>query len=98
MRVAFHEEASADLFEAVRYYEERVHGLGHSLLEDVESAVRELSETPLSSPTIGPEVRRRVVHRFPYSLLYVVEVDRIVVLAVAHHKRRPGYWKSRLLP
>lgn len=98
MRVTFHEEASSDLFEAARYYEDRVQGLGHSLLEDVEHAVRDLSDSPLSSPTIGPEVRRRVVRRFPYSLLYVVETDRIVVMAVAHHKRRPGYWKSRLLP
>ena len=53
MLVIFHDEARAELFEAARYYEERGQGLGHALIEDVEQAVRELSESPLSCPTIG---------------------------------------------
>jgi plasmid stabilization system protein ParE len=98
MLVTFHEEARAELLEAARYYDERGKGLGHALIEDVEQAVQELSESPLSCPTIGTVLRRRIVRRFPYSLLYVVETERIVVMAVAHQKRRPGYWKYRLVP
>ena len=98
MLVIFHEEAGAELFEAARYYEERGQGLGYALIEDVEQAVRELSESPLSCPTIGTVLRRRIVRRFPYSLLYVVETERIVVMVVAHQKRRPGYWKYRIVP
>jgi plasmid stabilization system protein ParE len=98
MLVTFHEKAREELLEAAHYYEERGQGLGYALIEDVEQAVRELSEKPLSCPTIGTELRRRIVRRFPYSLLYVVETERIVVMAVAHQKRRPGYWKYRLVP
>ncbi len=98
MLVTFHEEAGEELLEAARYYEERGQGLGYALIEDVEQAVRELSESPLSGPTIGNVLRGRIVRRFPYSLLYVVETGRIVVVAVAHQKRRPGYWKYRLVP
>ena len=98
MLVTFHEEAEAELLEAARYYEERVSGLGHALIEDVELAVLDISSNPLSCPTVGAELRRRVVRRFPYSLLYFAETERIVVVAVAHQKRRPGYWKYRLVP
>lgn len=56
-------------------YEERGQGLGYALIEDVEQAARELSEKPLSCPKIGTGLRRRIVRRFPYSLLYVVETE-----------------------
>jgi toxin ParE1/3/4 len=98
MLVTFHEEARAELFEAARYYEERGQGLGHALIEDVEQAVRELLESPVACPMIGTVFRRRIIRRFPYSLLYVVETERIVIMAVAHQKRRPGYWRVRLNP
>ncbi len=98
MFVTFHEEAEAELLEAARYYEDRVQGLGQALIEDVEQATAELFENPLSCPTVGAELRRRIIRRFPYSLLYVAETERIVVVAVAHQKRRPGYWKYRLVP
>jgi hypothetical protein len=57
MLVTFHEEAREELLEAAHYYEERGQGLGYALIEDVEQAVRELSEKPLSCPTIGTELR-----------------------------------------
>lgn len=98
MFVTFHEEARAELLEAAHYYEERGQGLGYALIADVEQTVRELSESPLSCPTVGAVLRRRIVRKFPYSLLYVVDTERIVVMAVAHQKRRPEYWKYRLVP
>ena len=96
IRTTFHEEAKAELLDAVCYYEDRVVGLGHALVDDVEQAVREISASPCACPTIGDELRRRILRKFPYSLLYVEEPGRIRILAVAHHKRRPGYWKDRL--
>ena len=95
MRVTFHEEAKAEFLEAVRYYEDRVPGLGHALIDDVEQALREIPDSPSACPTIGAGIRRRILRKFPYSLLYVEEPGRIRILAVAHHRRRPGYWKDR---
>ena len=95
-RVFFHEDARSELHESAHYYEDRVQGLGKALVDDVDNGVREILENPLASPLVGSEMRRKVLRRFPFSLLYVVEPDRIRIIAVAHHKRRPEYWRYRL--
>ena len=94
-RISFHEDAEAELIEAARYYEERASGLGFAFLEDVDKAVSAVSDHPLSCQLVGREVRHKLLTRFPYSLLYVIEPNHIRVLAIAHHKRRPGYWHHR---
>ncbi len=95
-QAAFHEEADAEVNEAVRYSAGRAPGLGLTFLEDVEQAVDQVLATPEACQLAGDEVRRKLLRRFPYSLLYVIEADRIRVMAVTHHQRRPGYWISRL--
>jgi hypothetical protein len=55
--------------------------------------MREVEEAPLRWPEFDPCVRPQLLGKFPYALLYTVERDLIVVLAVMHHRRRPGYWK-----
>lgn len=95
MGVVFHARATTEAIEAFRYYEERVPGLGVSFLLDLGEAGRLIGEHPEASPLVGEEIRRKLCRRFPYSLLYTVEPERILVLAVAHHKRRPGYWQER---
>ena len=62
-----------------------------SCLDAVEDAVDKILENPEAYQLVGDEVRHKLLMRFPYSLLYVVEPDRIRVVAVAHQKRRPGY-------
>lgn len=71
-------------------------GLGVLFLGALEGAVQTILAHPEAYQLVGSEIRRYLVRRFPYSLLYVVESDRIRVLAVAHQKRRPGYWRTRL--
>jgi plasmid stabilization system protein ParE len=93
--VSFHDDAEAELIEAARYYEAKSTGLGAALVVEVAEAAEELRENPESWQLVATEVRRRVLRRFPYSLLYVVEPDRIRVLAVSHNRRRPGYWSRR---
>lgn len=94
--LTFHEEAGVEVNEAATYYEERMPGLGVLFLGALEEAVQTILAHPEASQLVGSEIRRYLVRRFPYSLLYVVESDRIRVLAVAHQKRRPGYWRTRL--
>jgi plasmid stabilization system protein ParE len=93
--VSFHEDAEAELVEAARYYEAKSAGLGGALVIEVAEAAEGLRENPESWQLVATEVRRRVLRRFPYSLLYVVEPDRIRVLAVSHSRRRPSYWSRR---
>ena len=95
-QVTFHEEADVEVNEAARYYEGRAPGLGLLFLAAVGEAVKEALANPEAFQLVGDEVRHKLIRRFPYSLLNVIEADRIRVLAVAHQKRRPGYWRHRL--
>jgi len=95
-KVTFHEDAESEMMEAAQYYEEKANGLGLSFLDTVEQAVDQVLENPLSCQLVGDRIRHKILRRFPYSLLYMVEPDLIRILAVAHHKRRPGYWRYRL--
>lgn len=91
----FHEEAEAELTEAARYYESQSLGLGTAFLLAVEVSTARIQANPQASPLVSREVHRKLLERFPYGVLYVIEPDRIRVLAVAHLKRRPGYWRRR---
>lgn len=96
----YHPEARRELDEAVDWYEDAATGLGADFFDEVEAAVRDACEHPVRwplFPSVDPAlaVRRRVL-RFPYSVAWLVQPDQIVIVAVAHAKRRPGYWLDRL--
>ncbi|TWJ17548.1 type II toxin-antitoxin system RelE/ParE family toxin [Geobacter argillaceus] len=95
-QVTFHEDARAELAEASHYYEDCISGLGQALIDDVEKTASEILAHPKACKLISKNLRRKVLRRFPYSLIYVVETDRVRIMAVAHHKRRPEYWRYRL--
>ena len=96
-RATFHPEAGAEIAEAARYYETRSPGLGFSFLMELDDAIEQVVANPKAFQLVSREIRRKPLRRFPYSLLYVIEADRIRVVAAAHHRRRPDYWRSRLL-
>jgi plasmid stabilization system protein ParE len=95
-RVTFHEGAESELIEAARYYEARTPDLGLAFLLDVEDAVEQILANPGAFQLVGTEVRHKLLRRFPYSVMYVIEPDRIRVVAIAHQRRRPSYWLHRL--
>lgn len=95
-QVTFHEDARAELAEASHYYEDCVPGLGQALIDDVEEAVSAILAHPKTCKLISKNLRRKVLRRFPYGVIYTVESDRVRVMAIAHHKRRPEYWRYRL--
>ncbi len=101
--IRFGPEAEAEFEAAALYYEERSVGLGVAFLETVDAAVVRLAEAPRLfslSPGVPEElgVRRILLLKFPYSLVYVELKEEIRVLALAHGARRPGYWAERLEP
>lgn len=82
---------------AVRWYEEQRAGLGAELFDEIEAATRKLEQYPeMGSPVSRDLLTRRIlVPRFPYQIVYRLTPTEIVIVAVAHLKRRPNYWKNR---
>jgi len=99
-QVRFAAEASAELEDATRWYEQRHAGLGVAFLAAVDTTVESLVRWPRAGAPIDglPEdldVRRAAVPRFPYHVAYLVTKDQVHVLAIAHDRRRPVYWSGR---
>ena len=95
-KITFHEEADSEVHEAALYYEERATELGLAFLNEIEKSSQRVLANPMAYQRVAEEVRQALVARFPYSILYVIEADEhIRVIAVAHLKRRPGYWRKR---
>ena len=94
-RVVFHPEAEEELNDSTSYYDAKSPGLGNVLLEDLERAIDQLIQYPESSPLVSKLVRRKPLRRFPYNIMYIVLPSAIRILAVAHQKRRPFYWRGR---
>ena len=88
--------AEVEMTEALVFYDEASLGLGNDFLDDVRQAVDRLCSYPQAGETIAPNLRRTLLHRFPFSIIYSVEDTGILVIAIAHHGRRPGYWESRV--
>jgi hypothetical protein len=93
--ISFHEIAEAELLEAAHYYEAEVEGLGKAFLVEVERAINQIQERPEASPFVLEIIRRKIVCRFPYSVMYSNIDNTIRILAIANQKRRPFYWRRR---
>ena len=93
--VFFNALAESELNDAARYYESQIKGLGVAFLDEVEHSIKTIQQNPESFPAILKVIRRKTLHRFPYSIMYSFESNSIRILAVANQKRRPFYWRSR---
>ncbi len=88
--------AEDEMIEAAVFYEAASSGLGNDFLDDVQQAIDRLCLYPLSGEAVAPGLRRMLLHRFPFSVMYSIETNVILVIAIAHHGRRPGYWQTRV--
>lgn len=95
-KVGFHPNADLDLREAVVYYETRVPGLGEELLVEVERVCTLLREHPSLGAPYDVRHSRALLRRFPFALIYRMDIAGLVVVAVAHTKRQPDYWRGRI--
>ena len=101
LAVAFHPEAEAELRADAAWYDERQDGLGDRLEADVDRTIDAIHQWPQSGHrwddwTEGPPVRSRHLKDFPYRLIYYIEDEELVIVAVAHEKRPPNYWRDRV--
>ena len=96
MRVIFDPQAQAEFDDVCRYYNPQKTGLGDDFTEMVRQGLRRVLTQPESCTVEFDDVRRRVLKRFPYKLLYSVETAHLYVIAVAHQHRKPSYWHDRI--
>ncbi|MGI0024433.1 MAG: type II toxin-antitoxin system RelE/ParE family toxin [Nitrososphaera sp.] len=96
MKAEFHPEAEEEFIEASLFYDLELLGLGEGFISEVQRVTKLLVEKPEIGARIDEIFRRILLNRFPYSLIYSLEPERIWIVAVAHQRRRPGYWRSRI--
>jgi plasmid stabilization system protein ParE len=94
-------EAELESAEAAAWYDDRQAGLGDEFLSEIADAIAKIGSDPRSFSRLESyrgryEVRRCVLHRFPYLIVFACRPDETLVVAVAHARRRPLYWLERL--
>jgi hypothetical protein len=94
-RVRFVEPARHELLAEVGYYHRVEAGLGTKFLESVEDATARALAYPLAGSLAQHRTRRVFLRDFPFALVYRSDEQGITIYALAHHARRPGYWRSR---
>jgi hypothetical protein len=98
LRIRFDSAARAELASAAKWYELQREGLGSDLIAEIEIALAAIAAQPTTWPRLSdhPELRRFVIARFPFSMVYLLRGDEeVVIVAVAHRARRPNYWRER---
>ena len=96
MNYAFHPDAESEFIDAIDYYENCRKELGFEFAIEVFSAIERACSYPKSWQIIEEEIRRSLVNRFPFGILYSIEKSGILVIAVMHLHQKPDYWKKRI--
>jgi plasmid stabilization system protein ParE len=96
MKYNFHPAALAEYAEAVQFYAENRVDLAQAFINSVEEAIFRIIESQTRFPIVDEDVRRCLTRKFPYGILYTIEDDYILILAVMHCSREPGYWQERV--
>ncbi|MEK6279136.1 MAG: type II toxin-antitoxin system RelE/ParE family toxin [Acidobacteriota bacterium] len=96
MTYSFHPDARLEYKEAAVFYENRRSGLGAAFTKEIESAIDRVLQAPERWRVVDQDVRRCLVHTFPFGILYTIESDSILIVSVMHLRRKPNYWRARL--
>ena len=88
--------AQIELDEAIAYYETELSNLGAEFLAEFLNATSRIQIFPEAWPPFSRNTRRCLLRRFPYGIIYIQDATDIVIIAVAHLHREPGYWQDRL--
>jgi len=88
-------DAEADIKDGYQWYESQRKGLGESFLLCIEEALSRVSRTPLIYAIVHKDIRRTLIHRFPFGIFFIEGSKNITVLAVLHARRNPQTWKER---
>ena len=95
MKVSYHAKAADEYVEAIDYYEDCQTGLGKQLTQEIDASIKLVLAFPTAWTLLEGEIRRILIRRFPFGLLYISRADEIYILAVMNLNRNPNYWKKR---
>jgi plasmid stabilization system protein ParE len=93
--IIFQPEAEAEITEAFRWYEDKNEGLGSEFMRALDASLSSIQRNPTAYAAVHKQMRRAVLRRFPYSVIYLFDTGRIVVLACFHASRDPQQWRDR---
>ncbi len=93
--IEFHSEAAEEVVATIKWYQARSPAVAEAFARELERAIQKILDAPERWPRDSTGLRRLLLHRFPFSVVYRVEVQCVKVIAVAHAHRRPRYWLSR---
>lgn len=97
MKVKLLKIAQAELDETFVWYEKQVIGLGYEFLDEFDKSVRLIISFSESFEEVAPSLRRCLINRFPYGIIYGLEENCIVIIAIANLRMNPNYWAGRKL-
>lgn len=97
MNIVFNELARDELNDTINFYNLELSGLGQKFKEEIKKALKRIVENPTAWPSVTQEIKKYVLHKFPYKILYSIEKDHIYIIAIAHQHRKPTYWINRYL-
>lgn len=93
--IRFHPEADREYLSSLTWYRERSSGAALDFEVEFQRAISAIEEAPDRWPVYLSHYRRYILRQFPFSIVYHIRPDEVLVLAVAHGHRRPGYWRKR---
>lgn len=88
-------DAEEELRDAAQYYEAEQQGLGRALIQEIRRTCQLIAERPQAARIERDEIRVRAIARFPYRIYYRANNDEILIIAIGHRRRRPGFWRNR---
>ena len=95
-QVEYHPEATSEMRRSAIWYDDQVNGLGLEFLLEIRNAEYHIVKNPELWPVYETGTRRYIMQRFPFAVIYLTSEEKVQIVAVAHCKRKPGYWKDRL--
>jgi plasmid stabilization system protein ParE len=96
MRVAYLDAADYEIAEATAYYNEERAGLGFEFVDEIKYTIERIKNYPEAWTPLSKRTRRCQVHRFPYSVIYEVRSNFLIIVAIQHNRRKPEDWRARL--
>ena len=96
MHLKIIEPAEIELHDAFEYYEIQNPGLGKKFMEEFNKGISRIKQHPKNWTVVEGNVRKCILNKFPYNIIYAVENKLIVIIAIAHQRRKPDYWIERI--
>ena len=96
MKIEFLPLAKSELEDAVKYYNLQLPSLGDRYKSELKATIKRVAIFPTAFLEVKPEIRRCIMHKFPYNIYYSIQNNIILILAIAHQHRKPDYWIDRV--